>query len=215
MSKHVGTGKCFCGCGQDAPKWRQSYKSLGVQKGDYKRFVSGHQYIRSNKPPATCHPDRPTKVRGLCGSCYNRELSNKSPDTREKILSRKRELWAQRYAARNSEAHAHVQKNRVLKHRYGISLDEYDEKLSAQQNRCAICNSLGGSTRSSRLYVDHNHVTGQVRDFLCPACNKDVGVIEKGPEHLDRLLMYLRKHAGESSVYLNLRITGMEGKENG
>lgn len=148
------------------------------------------------KPGGTCskHPDRPVKAKGLCGSCYNKHLDERDPANKEKLLKRRRETWANRYSSRNSEEHARKHKNRVLKHRYGITYDEYQRMHNEQNHCCAICGKEGGSTRSTRLYVDHNHETGQVRMLLCPKCNIAVGVIEEGLSRVISIAQYLTKH---------------------
>jgi Recombination endonuclease VII len=46
------------------------------------------------------------------------------------------------------------QRDKYLKRKYGISLEEYNKLLKKQNGRCAICKSLP-KTRS--LAVDHNH----------------------------------------------------------
>lgn len=141
------------------------------------------------------HPDRKARTKGLCGSCYNRSLYESDPDKKRAMLERKRETWAKRYAARNSDEHALKQKNRHLKHRYGIDLDEYQRLHSVQQNRCAICGAPGGDTRGTRLYVDHDHAAETVRKLLCPGCNTAVGVLEKGIAYISSVAEYLREHA--------------------
>lgn len=54
---------------------------------------------------------------------------------------------------------------------YGITPEQYDMMLTAQGGKCKIC---GGSPRSSRLHVDHDHKTGRVRGLLCWWCNKTI-----------------------------------------
>lgn len=140
------------------------------------------------------HPERAVKAKGMCGSCYNAYLINRDPETRERVLEKNRKNWANRHASRISDVHAAKQKNRALKHRYGIDLEAYNQMHTDQQNRCAICNEEGGTTRATRLYVDHNHATGAVRQLLCPGCNQAIGIIEQGVERVRALAAYLAKH---------------------
>ena len=60
-----------------------------------------------------------------------------------------------------------------LKHRYGITMDDYDQMFEQQNGKCLIC------SREEKLVVDHSHKTGRVRGLLCNSCNKSVGFIEK------------------------------------
>ena len=193
-------GLCKCGCGGKTTLWEQSYTKKGVKKGQPRDYIKGHQCIKI-KNKATCHPDRDVKALGLCGSCYNASLFDRKPEQKEKALTARREQWAKKYAVRESEPYATKQKNRVLQHRYGISLAIYEQMHIEQQNCCAICAAPGGSTKSSRLYVDHNHTSGAARQLLCPKCNLDIGVIEQGMERIHALAAYLLKHEPDSEAW--------------
>ena len=81
-----------------------------------------------------------------------------------------------------------------LKRMFGMSLEEYDEKLKAQNGVCAICGGLCKSGK--RLAVDHNHTTGKIRDLLCGNCNGGLGKFLDNPELLELAADYLRKHNG-------------------
>ena len=53
---------------------------------------------------------------------------------------------------------------------YGLTREQYEEKLKAQGNRCAICQRV-----LSKPHLDHDHTTNQLRDALCNNCNAAVG----------------------------------------
>lgn len=61
----------------------------------------------------------------------------------------------------------------VLRRRYNVSRDEYDEMLAAQDGRCFICRRRPKAADPS-LAVDHDHRTGMVRGLLCYSCNHDL-----------------------------------------
>jgi hypothetical protein len=71
--------------------------------------------------------------------------------------------------------HPGYQRAYGLKRRYGITVEEYDELLSQQEGRCAICYRIVEET----LCVDHNHVTGKIRGLLCTRCNRSLGWLER------------------------------------
>lgn len=83
--------------------------------------------------------------------------------------------------------HGSVQ-NYMLKHRYGITADEFDEMLARQEGVCAICLS-----RKAR-HVDHDHSTGLVRGILCFACNGALGQFDENLAWLERAIQYLEGH---------------------
>jgi hypothetical protein len=76
-----------------------------------------------------------------------------------------------------------------LKHRYGITLVDYNEMLVKQDSRCKICN-----TESSGLVVDHCHTSGAVRGLLCGNCNKGLGLFKDSPERMVKAAKYINEN---------------------
>jgi len=83
-----------------------------------------------------------------------------------------------------------------IKNAYGISLNEYKEKLKLQGSRCSICeiNLLDAGTLT---HLDHDHKTGKLRDFLCTNCNRGLGHFKDNPNLLSKAIQYLNKHSEE------------------
>jgi hypothetical protein len=81
-------------------------------------------------------------------------------------------------------------KNRQLL--YGLSKDDYRDRLSRQGGRCAICRRTCRSREV--LSVDHSHVDGRVRGLLCDQCNKGIGLLGDTAESVGRALAYLVGH---------------------
>jgi len=75
----------------------------------------------------------------------------------------------------------------TLKRKYGVTLEWYDGEL-VKYVACPIC----GST--VKPHLDHNHITGRVREFICPNCNKALGLLAEDPERMKRMMAYVRKH---------------------
>ena len=72
--------------------------------------------------------------------------------------------------------------------RYGLTVDEYDDLLTAQNGVCAIC---GGEPGARRHHVDHDHVTGKIRGLLCTNCNQGIGRLKDDPNVVLAAAMYL------------------------
>ncbi len=83
-----------------------------------------------------------------------------------------------------------------LRRKYDISLEEYDQMLELQGGKCALCPATtpGGKHNNENWCVDHDHVTGKVRELLCNDCNLVLGIIKDSPEHLGRMITYILKH---------------------
>jgi len=85
------------------------------------------------------------------------------------------------------------------KYNFGISLEEVEIKLAAQNYVCAICGqpeiaTYKNTNKIKTLALDHCHKTGKLRDFLCSKCNLFLGKFEDNLHNLDKFHSYLDKH---------------------
>lgn len=92
-----------------------------------------------------------------------------------------------------------AQRRHRLKSLFGLTEDQYNRQLEAQDNKCAICRTSdpGKSGRYAgpcRFAVDHNHDTGQIRALLCGQCNKGLGHFKDNPDLLREAYRYLEQY---------------------
>lgn len=80
-----------------------------------------------------------------------------------------------------------------VKRKHKISLDDYLNKLSLQNFKCAIC-SVELKANGTLTHLDHNHITGELRDFLCTNCNRGLGHFQDNKILLQNAVEYLTKH---------------------
>lgn len=67
----------------------------------------------------------------------------------------------------------------TMQRRYGITVEEYEAMVIAQEGRCATCGQVPTGKRwAGKLHVDHDHETDRVRGLLCGPCNRALGYIE-------------------------------------
>lgn len=96
----------------------------------------------------------------------------------------------------NPEVKARERAHRI-KREFGISIEQYEEMLLAQNGVCAICFKLEtrftNEIRNS-LAIDHNHTTGKVRGLLCSRCNRGIGVFDDDVGLLLSSVAYLKRH---------------------
>lgn len=119
---------------------------------------------------SVCGEKKPLYAKAKCQVCYNKTF-----------VRDKTRRWASR-----------------MKVKFGVTQEQYDSMLAAQGGCCAICGckaGQGGSHRNRRLAVDHDHVTGKVRQLLCHSCNMILGRLADEPQLADRIAAYLRLHA--------------------
>jgi hypothetical protein len=71
----------------------------------------------------------------------------------------------------------------------------YDEKLASQNNLCFLCGKPFDLTIPKlKPHYDHNHKTGQWRDFLHMKCNTALGLLEDDPALCRKAEEYLLRH---------------------
>lgn len=76
-----------------------------------------------------------------------------------------------------------------LKTRYGLTVDQYNQLFEKQKGCCALCGKHQSELRT-RLAVDHDHQTSEIRSLLCGYCNlRIIGRLRK--DTIDRLYHYL------------------------
>lgn len=81
----------------------------------------------------------------------------------------------------------------MYKSKYGITVDQYEQMLAAQDGACAICRQQQTDPRKKRLAVDHCHETGTVRGLLCEKCNRGIGLLGDNLASLRAATIYLEE----------------------
>ena len=83
-------------------------------------------------------------------------------------------------------------KNRILRYRFNMTIDEFDEMVKSQDGKCYICGGVNIIGRD--LDLDHDHTTGQIRKLLCHNCNALIGYIENNIHVVNKALNYLKEY---------------------
>lgn len=107
--------------------------------------------------------------------------------------------------------------SRYLERNYGISLNDYLQRLNAQRRRCRLCGGEGftmAEHHQLKLVVDHCHSTGRVRGLLCHNCNRALGLLRDDPATLRRAISYLskderRRQRAEPDLFNRMTRAGM------
>lgn len=86
--------------------------------------------------------------------------------------------------------------------RAGMTEQQFEDKAAAQGGVCILCGDppkpgTGPATR--RLHIDHDHVTGKLRDLLCNNCNRGLGYFKDDPALLRAAAEYIDRHRMEVS----------------
>lgn len=113
-------------------------------------------------------------LRGHCKDCIKKY--NAQPES-----------VARRAKYQRTPAGRLAQKRCRIKHLYGISLEEYDQRWQEQHGCCALCGDF-----HELLFVDHDHrccpgirSCGKcLRKMLCDNCNRGIGCFKDNPKVL-------------------------------
>ena len=115
--------------------------------------------------------------------------------------------WARTYSSKryrrrkqeDPEGTRKTTRDSVIKSKYGLSPEEYEDLAVAQDRVCAICGQAetcqSRNGRVKNLAIDHDHCTGKVRALLCASCNTGLGYFKDRTDLLLAAIEYLRKHA--------------------
>jgi hypothetical protein len=81
---------------------------------------------------------------------------------------------------------------------YGVTPEQFDEKLRNQDGKCAICGSRifdePSTPRVDRACLDHNHLTLSFRGALCVFCNAGLGSFRDSPARLRAAAEYIESN---------------------
>lgn len=99
---------------------------------------------------------------------------------------------------RNQKSNPELYKSLKLQYSYGITLEERDQMIVDQNNRCACCGDE--FEKSLHTHVDHCHKTLKIRGILCHNCNKGLGNFQDDPVRLEKAKIYLEQNAQENTT---------------
>ena len=81
------------------------------------------------------------------------------------------------------------QRKAARRYYYGMTHERFAQMVEEQGGVCAICKR----EPKSFLYVDHDHLTNEVRGLLCPACNVGIGNLGDTADGARAALHYLER----------------------
>ncbi len=110
-----------------------------------------------------------------------------------------------KYKAQYKDGHGRGYSKRLydLLIAYGLTKEQYDLMIIAQNNCCYICKRPekkidAYSKDIARLCIDHNHETKKVRALLCGTCNSGIGFLRENTKTMHKAIAYLQKHSEAS-----------------
>ncbi len=122
-----------------------------------------------------------------CRSCISQNQADRYQRIKENEPEKHRAIIDQ------SLAYYHRVKPDLVR-KYGINAQQYEQMIASQQNCCKIC-KIDFNKLNKRPSVDHNHVTGKIRDLLCNRCNTILGLCKENVDILGSAIEYLKSHS--------------------
>ena len=150
------------------PDWMESERAR-KRTPEYRAQQNARERRRRANDPAYAEKER---TRGRLRYARNPEKWIKARATHKAKYNS-----SSKYRAVNRDYHR--------KWKFGLLPGKFDEMVSNQEGRCAICLKLGN------LHVDHDHSTGQVRSLLCSRCNQAIGKFDEDAEIILNAVDYL------------------------
>jgi hypothetical protein len=129
-----------------------------------------------------------------CKRCRNDKYNQRAKENPEKIKEKNKKQTQNRYNYYNSEIGIISSRRTHLKRTYNITLEDYNELLSKQDGKCAICGCEEIYYRNKVLSVDHCHNTNKIRGLLCNNCNRVLGLFKEDKNILLNAIKYLENN---------------------
>jgi hypothetical protein len=76
---------------------------------------------------------------------------------------------------------------------YKITKEKLQELLNRSAGQCEICRR-----EYTKPYIDHDHITGEVRGVLCLQCNMAIGLMLDDPDIFRWAVEYIERHRNNS-----------------
>jgi hypothetical protein len=160
-----------------APSWEDDFLTFCLDVGD------------KPTPKHKLYPIDESKPIGPGNFAWKKSPTERRPDeTAAEYVNRR---------ARNYRAmHPKKFKGYGLKNLYGLTIEQYEAALALNGSMCTVCHKPENAVikgRKIRLALDHCHVSGKLRGFLCMQCNTGLGNFCDDPEILRRAIAYLER----------------------
>jgi hypothetical protein len=114
--------------------------------------------------------------------------------------------WNREYCIKNKERDYKRIRNYHLKRNYNININELNDMVLKQNNKCKICKN-----ELKKLHIDHNHKTNKVRGILCEKCNLALGLFQENISIILNAAEYLKQDQSSNNIIqfpnINLAVT--------
>jgi hypothetical protein len=120
-------------------------------------------------------------------SAWKRDWCRRNPEKVRAAKARHYQKYRERVKAENAAwAKSHPEQRAVSQwHVVGVV-----------PKRPSVCDLCGKPPGKHALHLDHDHITGEFRGWLCHNCNTGIGKLRDDPVLLEKAALYLRVRRG-------------------
>lgn len=142
-----------------------------------------------------CRVDNRTK---RCSTCYKKWRESTREERKESFKIYQKQWYKEnknnvieKSKTRHKNLAFSKRKSYTIKHKYNITIEEFEEKLKFCDYKCFICDKI--HSLKDPLHIDHCHKSKEVRGLLCKKCNFGLGNFDDNIDKLKKSIIYLEK----------------------
>ena len=122
--------------------------------------------------------------------CKKCKLVANQAYVKDPINATKKREYRKIYNFNNKER----QRINTIKHRYGITVEQYAQMWEDQDGKCKICGIALNTIPQKQIAIDHCHESNIIRGILCRNCNAGLGFFRDNITVLKKAIKYLKCH---------------------
>jgi hypothetical protein len=158
--------------------------------------TNGLKKYFTGKPCKYGHIDE-RNMHGICITCHRLRSHEWQNENREKTRKVGRLSYKNNKEKRLINSHNWAKNNPEKVKLYGRKSQGLPEAIRPCPENCEICGNPETKKHKSgtlhELSLDHDHVTGSFRGWLCSSCNLGLGKLGDRKECIQKVLDYLNK----------------------
>jgi predicted restriction endonuclease len=123
-------------------------------------------------------------------------------DNNKEQIKAQNKKWRDANKEKIKSSHEITKESRSIKakeRKYGITVEQFNTLVDKQKSLCAICGIHSDETKIG-LYVDHCHISGDIRGLLCQKCNNALGLFNDSLALVKRATYYLENYTDARSI---------------
>jgi hypothetical protein len=141
---------------------------------------------------ASLTPEERDRIRSRARERWAAAPEEKKEGKRAKERERKRRVWASMTPEQKAEVNRRAVESGYSRRYQRLKSGIKDAPAERREGPCEICGRVGA------LCLDHDHATGEIRGWLCPSCNRGLGLFRDSSDLMRKAFEYLERPSWKS-----------------